>query len=344
MWTNALKTSWTRWIPPVIFCSFLASCGKEGSPHPPLPRLPKALAPALVQVGGMLEVRADLPSAFLDGVPMPQWRSIEIYLLRMPSQEDKLPPAPPPASFYNRKNLLLNLPQEEARARTEGGRLHLQFPLKELRIPEDKTSAAFWGFIVVGPRGQRGLPSDILPFMVMPPLPPVQDLKGISEAEGARLTFTPPEKAEKVRVARSVEAGLPTALEDLKQGSTMFLDQRVKSGAFYTYFVTCLGKDDAHQSPPARWDITYADTFPPGPPDQVAYLPMEGKAWLKFAPGSGATRYRIYRQCPGGEWEQVLETTELLVEVPATPCDYAVASADEAGNVSEKVGAVKEQP
>ena len=344
MWRNGSRISWTRWIPPVIFCSLLASCGKEGDPHPPLPRIPKPATASVRQVGDILELRADRPSAFVDGTPMPDWKGLEVYGISVPAVEDKLPAAPGEAAFYTRRNLLKEAPRETLEGTQEQGAFLLRFSAADLHLPPDKTSAVFCGFIVVGPQGQRGQPSALVSFLFEPSLAAVGGLEAVSVPGGVRLAFSPPERAEKIRVVRRVEAGPPTVLAELPSGSTSYVDATVRSGGSYTYEVSAVGAREGHFGAPADVGITYADTFPPSPPDQVLYLPLNGSARIKFDPGMGAVKHTIHRRCPNEDWILVGETREAFFEVPASLCDYGVAALDEAGNTSPIVPAKREEP
>jgi len=344
MWRNGSKTSWTRWIPPVIFCSLLASCGKEGDPHPPLPRIPKPVTAAVQQVGDVLELRMDWPSAFVDGAPMPDWKGLEAYRLSLPAVEDKIPPPPQETTFYTRRNLLSIMSQETLEGKKADGRLVLRTTASDLGLPVEKASAVFWGFIVVGPQGQRGEPSPPVPFLFEPPLASVSGLEAVSAPGGVRLAFMAPERADKIRVARSVEAGLPAVLAELPAATGAYLDATVRPGGFYTYILTALGAAEGHLSAPASVQITYTDTFPPAPPGNVIYLPLDGSARIKFSTGEGASRYTIHRRCPNEDWAPVGETRDTFLEVPASLCDYGVAAVDVAGNTSPIIPAKREEP
>jgi len=323
----------------------LLSCGKEAVPHPPLPRIPKAVSPVIRQVGDMVNLRLDWPSAFVDGTPMPDWKGMEIYTTTMPAPENKMPAAPPASQLFQRKNLLASLLRAAAESKKEGGALKLDFSLKDLHLAPEKPSAAYWGFVVVGPKGQRGVPSAITPFLVLPPLPSVTNLKAEAAPEGVRITFTPPGGAEKIRLARAVEAGLPTILEELSKGKTLYVDANARSGGSYTYWVTALGAVDGHTAAPAPVMITYVDTFPPPAPERVVYLPLDQGARIQYGPSPGASAYKIYRQCPDeAAWSLVSKTRELFLEVPSSVCEFGVASIDEAGNESPVVKAQREEP
>ena len=325
--------------------SLLFSCGKEADPHPPLPRIPKAVSPAVQQVGDVVDLRLDWPSTFVDGTPMPDWRGMEIYAVTMPAMESKLPTAPTAGSVFQRKNLLAELPRAIAESKKDGGALKLGFSLKDLRLAPDKPSAVFWGLVIVGPKGQRGVPSAITPFLVLPPLSPVTDLKAESAPEGVRITFTSPGEAVKVRLTRAVGAGLPAILEELPKGKTLYVDANAHSGGVYTYWAAALGSVEGHTAAPAAVMITYVDAFPPPAPERVVYLPLDQGARIQYGPSTGATAYKIYRQCAGdGTWTLVGQTGDLFLEVPSSICDFGVASVDEAGNVSAVVKAQREEP
>jgi hypothetical protein len=276
---------------------------------------------------------------------MPAWKGMEIYCRSLPAIEDILPTPPQETTFYTRMNFLKDLSWETLEGLKEDGALVLRVPAADLGLPLEKASAVFWGFIVVGPQGQRGQPSPLVPLLFEPPLAPVGALKAVSEPGGVRLVFLPPERAEKIRVARSVEAGLPAVLAELPNGSTTYVDTTVRSGGFYTYILSALGAREGLLSIPAGAQITYADTFPPGPPGSVVYLPLDGSARIKFDPGEGALRYTIHRRCPNEEWTPAGETRDTFIEVPATAlCTYGVASVDEAGNTSPIIPAKRVEP
>ena len=145
-------------------------------------------------------------------------------------------------------------------------------------------------------------------------------------------------------MARAVEAGLPAVLAELPGGSTSYLDATARTGGFYTYILSALGPREGHFSAPVSVQITYADTFPPGPPGSVVYLPLEGAARIKFDPGEGASKYLLHRRCPNEDWTPAGETRETFLEVPSTTCEYGVSSVDEAGNTSPIVPAKREEP
>ncbi len=297
----------------------------------------------MLQLGDGLEIRLTLPGRFADGSPMEQIGALEIYMAKAPAKADQLPPAPPETSFYNPANRTASLDAAQVEERKREGRVVLRFALQDLGVSLSDHTGLFWGFILVGPQGQRGLPSPPAGFLSAPPLPAPADLEAASEAEGLRLSFSPPEGAATLRVTRSVGDGIPLLLTDLSGDTGAYLDTSARHGTEYYYAVQAAA-DPSHWSPAAELRVAYADTFPPETPALVQYLPMAGRAWVKVAPAWGATAYRLYRRCPGEEWTLAAEGPEPLFETDASPCEYGAAAVDASGNQSPIVGARREEP
>jgi len=343
MWTSASRASWTRWILLISSCSALLACGKEGPPRPPVPHLPAALTPEFRQVGAVVEIRFTLPTNFADGTPMETFEALEIYLAAAPAVKDHLPPAPPAKTFFGAANRFSTLTETEVRERMRDGRAVLRYAMEDLKAAADGYTGTFWGFILLGPQGQRGVPSEQASFLAVPPLPPATGLTAASEEGGLRLAFVPPEGAKTIRVTRSLGEGPPVVLEDLPGGATGLLDPNARHGTEYAYAAQA-ASDPQHWSVPAELRAAYADVFPPGEPALVQYLPLNGKAWVKAAPAHGAVTYRFYRRCPGEDWTLLAEEPDPMAAVEASICDFGAAAVDASGNQSAIVQARREEP
>lgn len=291
----------------------------------------------------MVEIRFALPSAFADGTPMASIGGLEVYFAAAPAVKGQLPPAPQAAAFYNKANRLTTLSAAEVLERVRDGQLALRYPLDDLQAAPDGHTGTFWGFILLGPQGQRGIPSAQIPFLVNPPLPAPYGFAAASEEGGLRLAFTPPEGAATVRVTRSLGDGPPVAIEDLPGDTTDLLDPNARHGTEYAYAVQA-STDPKHWSDAAELRAAYADTFPPADPSQVQYLPMNGKAWVKLSPAKGAIAYRVYRRCPGEEWALLTEGPDPMAEVESSFCEFGAAAVDASGNQGTIVRARREEP
>jgi hypothetical protein len=299
--------------------------------------------PEFRQVGAVVEVRFTLPSAFADGTPMATIGGLEVYFAAAPAVKDQLPPAPPAKTFFNKATRFSTLSEAEVTERVRDGRVVLRFPLEDLKAAPDGYTGTFWGFILMGPEGQRGVPSEQAAFLVSPPLPPPSELSAVSEEGGLRLSFVPPEGAATVRVTRSLGDGPPVTLEDLPGGARGLLDPNARHGTEYAYAAQAAAG-------PSRWSdaaelrAAYADTFPPADPALVQYLPMGGRAWVKISPARGAAAYRVYRRCPGEEWALLAEGPDPMAEVEASICEFGAAAVDASGNQGAIVKARREEP
>lgn len=291
----------------------------------------------------MVEIRLSLPRSFADGTPMEGLRALEVYLASAPAVKGQLPPAPPAATFFGKANRFGTLTPAEIGERLRDGRVVLRYPLEELRAGAEGYWGTFWGFILVGPQGQRGVPSAQVSFLAAPPLSPPSDFSAVSEEKGLRLAFVPPAGAAVIRMTRSLGDGPPVLLEDLPGDASGLLDPNARQGTEYAYAAQA-SSDPDHWSVPAELHAAYTDTFPPATPALAQYLPMDAKAWVKIAPAWGATAYRIYRRCAGEDWTLVTEGPDPTVEVDASPCDFGAAAVDASGNQSPIVNARREEP
>ncbi len=294
-------------------------------------------------MGAFVEVRLSIPGAYADGTPMEGFRTLEVYRAAAPAKPGQLPPAPPAPALYAKANRIAELDPAQTSERTREGRVVLRFALKDLGADPAGHTGTFWGFILVGPQGQRGAPSEPAGFLASPPLPAVAGLRAEPADEAVRLAFTPPRGATTLRVSRSVGGGPPVLLEDLAGDADHYTDRAVRHGTEYTYAVQAASAPD-HWSDATEVRLQYADLVPPADPPLVQYLPMERKAWVKVARAAGASAYRVYRRCPGEDWSRVAEGTDPMFEVDASVCEFGAAAVDASGNQSAVVPAVREEP
>jgi hypothetical protein len=274
---------------------------------------------------------------------MEGFRALEVYLAAAPAKAGQLPPAPPAPTLYAKGNRLAELDPARAEERTREGRVVLRFALGDLGADPEGHTGTFWGFVLVGPQGQRGAASEPKGFLASPPLPPVAGLRAEPEDEAVRLAFEPPPGATTLRVSRAVGGGPPVLLEDLAGDADHYADRAVRQGADYTYAVQAASAPD-HWSDAAEVRLQYSDLFPPADPPLVQYLPLDGKAWVKVARAAGAAAYRVYRRCPGEDWSRLAEGPDPMFEVDASVCEFGAAAVDASGNQSAVVSAVREEP
>jgi hypothetical protein len=268
---------------------------------------------------------------------------LEVYFAAAPAVKGQLPPAPQAAAFYNKANRFTTLGEAEVLERVRDGRVTLRYPFDDLKAAPGGYTGTFWGFILLGPQGQRGVPSAQAGCLAAPPLPAPTGLTATSEEGGLRLSFVPPEGAAGIRVTRSLGDGPPVTLEDLPGAATGLLDPNARHGTAYAYAVQAT-VDPTHWSDAAELRAAYADAFPPADPSLVQYLPMDGKAWVKVAPARGAAAYRFYRRCPGEEWALLAEGPDPMAEVESSLCEFGAAAVDASGNQGTIVTARREEP
>ncbi|MEJ5167103.1 MAG: hypothetical protein WHV67_08775, partial [Thermoanaerobaculia bacterium] len=98
MYTRKLKTLLKSWILVILFYNFL-SCGKEGMPHPPLPKEKVVKEISILQTGESIYIEINIPEKFLGG-------NLEVFFTKAKNPQKKEMPLPPQEAVFKKKNLI----------------------------------------------------------------------------------------------------------------------------------------------------------------------------------------------------------------------------------------------
>jgi hypothetical protein len=344
----------------VLLVPLAASCGKKGDPMPPLPRAPNAISDlAVEQEGADATLTFSYPDRLMNGEPLRDVASIEIYRAADPSPAIAAPrrtpvagAAPPgdlaPGSaarrqaanvrlaeeaFYGEAKLVGSLPVAEIAERTRGATVVYRDALYPLLSSGTPPTSLAYAVVTVRRGGERSPLSNIaiLPPDV-PPGPPVLTTLTVEEGRIC-LEWTPPESDLLGRPARvggyrvyrrtlpEEEYGVPLNAEPIS--ATNYVDTTAPYGAAHVYTVraTLPDKPKVEGLPALEAGVDYRDVFPPPAPQRLDALSEGGAVRLVWEPVVTAdlAGYVIYRAEGDG-------APARLTEKPVTDTFYTDSS------------------
>lgn len=317
-----------RAVLPVLLAAGVAAsvgCGKKGDPMPPLPRGPNAVADlAIEQEGAAAVLTFSYPDRLMNGEPLRDVASIEIYRASDPSPAVTAPrrtparggaPAAPgdaaPGSSARREAANVRLAEEmffqEAKRvdvlpvvaiaeRTRGATVVYRDPLYPLLSGGAPPKSLAYAVVTVRRGGERSPLSNIATISPdVPPGPPV--ITSLTAEEGKIcIEWVAPEKDLLGRPAaiggyRVYRRTLPDEeygdpLDPDPIDGTAFVDTTAPYGGahVYTARATLPGKPRVEGVPAAEAGIEYRDVFAPAAPSRADALPETAAVRLVWEP------------------------------------------------------------
>lgn len=297
----------------------LFSCGKEGQPHPPIPKEKIVKEINIFQIGENIELEIGIPDVFLNGF-------IKIYLLKAKNPQKKELKPPPESAIYENKNIIF-------KGEIKEGIFKKRFSKGELEIEENYST--FWGFKFE--KGKNFEKTKVYHFIfTKAPEPPLIENFEFVE-EGILFKFLKP--CNKILLKKSLSGFKFSTVEILEKIKNVYLDKNVKHGTLYEYYFYCI-EDDFHYSEPLFYSIFYEMKFKPSPPEEVIILKENGSLRIEFKKVEGAIKYRLYEKCPGSDkWNLIEEREKNFFKIEEKNCKFGIASLNAAGYESEIVEA-----
>ncbi|MBP1594771.1 MAG: putative Fibronectin, type precursor [Acidobacteria bacterium] len=335
----------------------LAACAKTGAPEPPQVLIPKAaLDLALRQQGTKILLTVSIPVENTNGTPAPVPDRAEAFRLAAAGRSDAGPL--PEADFLARAQPIRSLTARELENIMAGGRLHLvdqpdpkdpvamyaQGYRYAVRFMNRKNQTAglsnqAWIAPVAIPDAPAGLSAELF----------VDSVRLHWEAPQENSDGTAPARIAGYNIYRQEESsGFPTApLNPEPVSGTFFDDRNFELDKTYYYAVSVVGSREnpnAESLPSVPIPVTPRDTFPPGPPVNLAGLVEGGAVTLMWGPpdASDIAGYRVYRR-EEGTADRVLLSGSLVNTLsyrdervpPGKKYEYAVFAVDTHQNISQ---------
>ncbi|MFQ6108538.1 MAG: fibronectin type III domain-containing protein [Candidatus Aminicenantales bacterium] len=349
----------------ILSFSFInTSCGKKGSIHPPLFKIPQKIETFyVIQRGDRIRLRWVNPAVYTDGSPLEGFGKVEIWLVEEERslreegshfKEEKISEE----EFLKKARLLASIQGEELsqyRAEEKEAPIRYQyffnldkdFLLKKyvfgMRIKDrKKRTSAFSKFLALKP--------------VVLSLPP-QCVKAYVHRDRIEIMWDAPEtnfdgssppNIKGYNIYRSEKDGSPQLINSELLEDTSYEDKDFVFGSTYSYFVRASGTE----SPPyfqsdnsETIEVQTKDTFPPDPPQGLVLI--KGKDFISLSWDMNREKdldgYRVWRKEEGGA-EFHLLTADPIRENTFTDSEveknkkyiYSVTALDKDGNESNK--------
>lgn len=321
MSTKKLKTLLKSWILVISFYSFL-SCGKEGVPHPPLPKEKLVKDVNFKQEGEEIKIDLDIPEIFLEG-------KISIYFAKVKNTQKKEMPIPPKEAIFKKKNQIFERNLKEKKFK-------LNFQKNELGLDYDYST--FWGFILKGKKVEEKTKIFQFLFFEKQEKPLIENVS--FEEDGILFKLKREENCKNLLIKKELENGIPVVVDLKKRDENFLLDENVSHNRNYKYSFYCYKEDQNHLSEPSIYEINYKYEFKPKPPQDVMFLEEKESIRIEFKKVEKAIKYKIYEKCSSDEsWKLVMETEKNILFFEKKFCKFGVSSINEAGLESEIIEA-----
>jgi len=320
MFIKKLKILLKNWILVILFYN-LISCGKEGLPHPPVPKEKIIKEVFFKQIGENIKIEINLPEKFKEG-------KIDIYFYKIKNPQKKEISMPPEGAVFKKSNLILS-------DFFKGTKYEKVFNRQDLKIDYDFST--FFGFYIKGKEFEEK--TKIFQFLFLKVAEKVNLKNVFFKEEGIGFDLELKENCKNLFVTKEINKGIPVLI-DLKMKENLFFDENVSHNSFYKYTFFCYDKDSNHLSEPLIYETLYKYEFKPPPPEEVILLEDNENLRIEFKKVQKAVKYKLYEKCYGGEnWEFVLETDKNVIFKEKKFCKFGVSSLNEAGLESEIVEA-----
>lgn len=321
MSTKKLKNLLKRWILVISFYSFL-SCGKEGLPHPPLPKEKLVKDVNFKQEGEEIKIDLNIPEIFLGG-------KMFVYLAKVKNTQKKEMPIPPAEAIFKKKNQIIerNIKEKE---------LKFNFQKDELEL--DYNYSTFWGFILKGKKIEEKTKVFQFLFLEKQEKPLIENVS--FEEDGILFYLKIEENCKNLLIKKELENGIPVVVDLKKRDESLFIDENVLHNRNYRYSFYCYKEDKNHLSEPSIYEINYKYEFKPKPPQDVMFLEEKESIRIEFKKVERTTKYKVYEKCPSDEyWKLIMETEKNILFFEKKFCKFGVSSMNEAGLESEIIEA-----
>lgn len=312
MFIKKLRILLKNWILVILFYN-LINCGKEGPPHPPIPKEKIIKEVSFLQVGEEIEVNINLPESFKEG-------RIEVYLIKIKNPQRKEMNLPPEEAVFKKNNLILS-------EFLKSNKWEKNFKKEDLILDYDFST--FWGFYIKGKKFKEK--TKVFQFLFLK-APEKANLKNVFfKEEGIAFELELEENCKNLLVKKEINNGIPVLI-DLKKKENLLLDENVSHNSSYKYIFHCYEKDKNHLSEPLIYETLYKYEFKPPPPEEVILLEDNENLRIEFKKVQKAIKYRLYEKCIGSQnWEFVLETEKNVIFLEKKFCKFGVSSLNEAG-------------
>ena len=303
---------------------FTGACGKKGDPSPPFPRGARAITDlAIEQEGADAVLMFSYPDRLMNGLPLTDLASVDVYRLVNPSASltaPRLPGSAPsgpargdlaPAAgtrraavnarvaeqnFYRDAERIASLPVAEIARRTRGASIVFEDPLPPLFARKPVPAGVAYAVVSVRRGGEKSPLSNLV--TIAPEVPPAAPVIVAVTPEEARvcLEWLAPETDLLGRSPVSVggyfvyRRSLPDEefagpLNAAPVTGTGFVDPSPPYGALvYTVRATVPGKPKIEGAAAFEAALDYRDVFPPPPPPRLDALPETGLVRLVWDP------------------------------------------------------------
>ena len=335
----------------------LAACAKTGEPQPPQILITKAaLDLAARQQGTKILLTVSIPVENTNGTRALVPDRAEVFRLTAPGRSDAGPLSE--ANFLAHALLIRSFTAQELEKIGAEGRMHLV----DQPDPKDPDAIYAQGYLYavrfMNRKNQTaGLSNQawIAP-VAMPDAP--AGLSAELFADSVRLSWTAPQENSDgtlpARIAgyniyrQAESSGFPTApLNPEPVSETFFDDRSFELDKTYYYAVSVVGSREnpyAESLPAVPIPVTPRDTFPPGPPKNLAGLVEGGAVTLMWGPPDAidVTGYRVYRR-EEGTADRILLSERLVTTLsyrdeqvqPGKRYEYAIFAVDTHQNSSQ---------
>lgn len=320
MFTRKLKILLKSWISAILFCN-LISCGKEGVPHPPLPKEKFIKEVNFQQIQDEIISEMDISELFLQG-------KISVYFIKIKNPQKKEIPTPPEDAVYKKKNLIYegNLNEKKWVKKFDKKALGLEYNF-----------STFWGFRLKGKKIEEKTKIFQFLFLENPEKPEIENIKFTEE--GILFELKNIDKCKNFLLKKQIENGIPVIINLKNKGGNLFLDENLSHNKRYKYNFYCYDLNEKHLSSPFEYEILYKYEFKPPPPQDVIALSDSENKRIEFKKVQKAVKYRIYENCEGESFKFLMETDKERIVLDRKNCKYGVSSINEAGLESEIVEA-----
>lgn len=307
-----------------------AGCGYVGDPLPPALNIPQRITDlTAIETGDRIEIEFTLPTLTTEGLVLKTLGGVDL-------RAGKSPGGAFDADRWADGAKVIEMSSETP------GKVRKTLSAKEWAGQE----------IIVAVRAlnKNGRTSGWSNFVTLNVVPPLAkpSLRAASDAEGARIEWTPSAGATKYQLFRKAAGadGDPAQIAEVESGNS-YTDKTAEYGAKYVYRL--FAWNGAVRSDPSE-DLEFSpvDTFPPSVPTALQAIPGVNTvelAWERVTE-SDLRGYRVYRSVEGAAYERLTD----LVDVPSfsdkTPpsgkkCAYVVTALDVRGNESGRSVAVE---
>lgn len=288
----------------LVTAAVIVSCGKKGPPLPPEPRGPHIpVSVGVRQVGALPSLVFKLPQP-RGSNPGQQISRVELIRVSYATES----PPPPDADAFRRRGELVHVELADA------------FPPGAILTLNDESAAEMTNGAVgltlryaVRALDRRGRPSPWVaaPDLVLLPAGTTPtNLAAEPTAPGVRLTWEGASDGGYSVYRSSMDGEAAVAVNDRPIRATEYLDENVKIGDRYTYFVRGLLAEGRPRRETASSDpaiVTAVDRFPPDPPRGLIAV-QEGFAVRLFwdpNPERDVIGYRVFRSVDEGPFVSI---------------------------------------